>query len=241
MVEELSIKPAMKELGKLFKREAKAVAEALEAMSECDALEMKAKLDAGQAAQVKAEGQTFEIQPGHVEIKKETVRKTGRNFTPGVIEPSFGIGRILYCVFEHCFYTREGDDKRTVFAFPAASAPIKCTVFPLLQRAELSSRAESMSEALTRVGLSNTIDVTGTSIGRRYARTDEVGVPFAITIDYQTVEDGTATLRERDSMAQVRVPTAELAGVVRQLVDSELSWAAVAAKYPAQAPAAEED
>lgn len=50
-----------------------------------------------------------------------------------MIEPSFGIGRILYCVFEHCFYTREGDDKRTVFAFPAASAPIKCTVFPLLQ------------------------------------------------------------------------------------------------------------
>ena len=56
-----------------------------------------------------------------------------RSFTPGVIEPSFGIGRILYCVFEHCFYVREGDEKRNVFAFPPSVAPIKCTVFPLLQ------------------------------------------------------------------------------------------------------------
>lgn len=56
-----------------------------------------------------------------------------RNFTPAVIEPSFGIGRILYCVFEHCFYTREGDEARSVFRFTPVTAPVKCTVFPLLQ------------------------------------------------------------------------------------------------------------
>lgn len=55
------------------------------------------------------------------------------NFTPAVIEPSFGIGRILYCVFEHCFYTREGDESRSVFSFTPVTAPVKCTVFPLLQ------------------------------------------------------------------------------------------------------------
>ncbi|GAB4820588.1 hypothetical protein N2152v2_007634 [Parachlorella kessleri] len=241
MVEELSIVPNKKELGKLFKREAKAIGDALEAMCEGDAMSMKAKHEAGEEVALKVEGHVYQIQPGQVEIKKQTVKKTGRSFTPGVIEPSFGIGRILYCVFEHCFYAREGDDKRTVFAFPPSTSPIKCTVFPLLQRAELNQRAETMSEALTRAGLSNTIDVTGTTIGRRYARTDEVGVPFAITIDYQTVEDSTATLRERDSTAQVRVPVAELAQVVRQLVDSDVSWADVAAKYPAQAVAADEE
>ena len=57
--------------------------------------------------------------------------------------------------------------------------------------------------ALTRAGLSNSVDVTGTTIGKRYARTDELGVPFAVTIDYDTVKSGTATLRERDSTAQV--------------------------------------
>ena len=56
-----------------------------------------------------------------------------RSFTPAVIEPSFGIGRILYCVFEHCFYTREGDEQKAVFRFTPVTAAIKCTVFPLLQ------------------------------------------------------------------------------------------------------------
>lgn len=50
-----------------------------------------------------------------------------------MIEPSFGIGRILYCLFEHCFYTREGDEQRSVFRFTPVTAPVKCTVFPLLQ------------------------------------------------------------------------------------------------------------
>ncbi len=52
----------------------------------------------------------------------------GRNFTPGVIEPSFGIGRIIYCMFEHNFYAREGDESRAVFSFPPLVAPVKCTV-----------------------------------------------------------------------------------------------------------------
>ncbi|EFN58464.1 hypothetical protein CHLNCDRAFT_34068 [Chlorella variabilis] len=239
-VDVLSIVPNKKELGRLFKKDAKAIADALEAMSECDALEMAGKLAAGQAAGIKADGQAFEMQPGFVEIKKQRKKMSGRNFTPAVIEPSFGIGRILYCVFEHCFYTREGDDQRSVFSFTPVTAPVKCTVFPLLQRAELNERAEAMSAALTRERLSNTVDTTGTTIGKRYARTDEIGVPFAITIDYQTVEDSTATLRERDSTAQVRVPLAELPALVRRLTDMELSWQEVAAKYPAQAQAGDE-
>ncbi|KAI7843806.1 hypothetical protein COHA_002704 [Chlorella ohadii] len=236
----LTILPNKKELGKLFKKDAQTIAEALEAMSECDALEMQGKLAAGQAAPLKTGGRTFEMQPGFVEIKKERKKLSGRNFTPGVIEPSFGIGRILYCLFEHAFYTREGDDQRTVFRFTPVTAPVKCTVFPLLQRAELNEKAEAMSAALTRERLSNTVDTTGTTVGKRYARTDEIGVPFAITIDYQTLEDSTATLRERDSTAQVRVPLADLPGLVRRLTDMELSWADVAAQYPAQAPASED-
>lgn len=63
---------------------------------------------------------------------------------------------------------------------------------------------QAVSAALRAAGLSNIIDTTGTTIGKRYARTDEIGVPFAVTIDGTTLEDGTATIRERDSTAQVR-------------------------------------
>jgi len=181
-----------------------------------------------------------DILPGMVAIKKATKKMNGRNYTPAVIEPSFGIGRLLYCMFEHCYYTREGDERRTVFRFTPISAPIKATVFPLMAKPDLNARAELIATSLTRAGLSNTIDTTGTSIGKRYARTDELGVPFAVTIDFDTLADGTATLRDRDSTSQVRIPDTELPGVLKKLTDMEITWADVAGKYPAQAPPAED-
>lgn len=84
-----------------------------------------------------------------------------RWITPSVIEPSFGIGRILYCLFEHSFYTREGDAQRTVFRFSPAVAPVKATVFPLLQKDDLNAKARSISKAIIAAGLSVTIDTTG--------------------------------------------------------------------------------
>jgi glycyl-tRNA synthetase len=88
----------------------------------------------------------------------------------------------------------------------------------------------------------------GVTIGKRYARTDELGVPFAITVDYDTTRDGdlkgTVTLRERDSMEQVRLPITEVIPVVNKLclVSGEgLTWADLKEKYPLQAPAATEE
>lgn len=76
------------------------------------------------------------------------------------------------------------------------------------------------------------IDTTAISIGKRYARTDEIGVPFAITVDFQTLEGGTVTLRERDTTDQVRIGTKQVVGVVRSLADGVVSWSDVAAQYP---------
>ena len=157
-----------------------------------------------------------------------------------MIEPSFGIGRILYCLFEHSFYVRSGAERRAVFRFRPGVAPVKATFSRRRARAELNARAAAASAALTRHGLHNAVDTTGNTIGKRYARTDELGVPFAVTIDYQTLEDDTATLRERDSTAQVRVPVAELGPLLRALTDETTSWDEVAARYPAQAAPAEE-
>eukprot|EP00878_Enallax_costatus_P018015 GHUV01018941.1.p1 GENE.GHUV01018941.1~~GHUV01018941.1.p1 ORF type:complete len:181 (+),score=44.80 GHUV01018941.1:559-1101(+) len=176
-----------------------------------------------------------------VEIKRERKKLTGRNFTPSVIEPSFGIGRIIYCIFEHSYYTREGDESRAVFKFSPTVAPTKATVFPLVQKEALNEHASSISAALTAAGLSNIIDISGNTIGKRYARTDEIGVPYAITVDFDTLEGEGATLRERDSMSQVRVPVADIANLVRQLVDCKISWDDVAAKYPAVQKTADGD
>uniref|UniRef100_A0A061R117 Glycine--tRNA ligase n=1 Tax=Tetraselmis sp. GSL018 TaxID=582737 RepID=A0A061R117_9CHLO len=240
MVEVVEIKPDKKSLGKDFKRDAKAIGAALEKLPECDAMELKAKLDAGETVPFEAEGTAFDLRAEHVSIKRVTNKQNGRSFTPSVIEPSFGIGRIMYCMFEHCFYTRQDDENKGVFAFKPHIAPTKATVFPLLQKPELNERARAISAELTKLRLSNIIDTTGTGIGKRYARTDELGVPFAVTVDYETVSNNTVTLRERDSTSQVRVPAGEVPAVVRDLVSGELKWDDVTAKYPAQATASED-
>lgn len=77
--------------------------------------------------------------------------------TAGVIEPSFGIGRIIYCLYEHAFYSRDGDDQRTVFKFTPVAAPVKCTVFPLMQKPEFQPYTQSVADALTKAGMSRKV------------------------------------------------------------------------------------
>lgn len=243
VVDMVKVNVNKKEVGVAFKKDAKAIGDALESMSECDAMEMKASLEANGSAPLKVGNDTFTLTTQMVTITKEPTKLSGRNFTPGVIEPSFGIGRIMYCMFEHAFYTREGEgnEARVVFKFAPLVAPIKATVFPLIQKPELNDVARKLSSALTTAGLSNIVDTTGNTIGRRYARTDEIGVPYAVTVDFQVVEDSSVTLRERDTMSQVRIPVAEVPGVVRALVDGASTWAEVTAKYPAVVRKDEED
>jgi glycyl-tRNA synthetase len=94
-------------------------------------------------------------------------------------------------------------EAKQVLRFTPLVAPVKATVFPLIQKPELNKVARQVSSELTGQGLSNLVDTTGTTIGKRYARTDEIGVPYAITVDPQVAEDSTVTLRERDTTAQV--------------------------------------
>lgn len=216
----------------------------LQAMTENEAMDLQAELDTKGKATYKicTTGQEYNLTKDMVSISKELVKISGRSFTPSVIEPSFGIGRIMYCLYEHCFYTRPivpGEAVSSVFRFPPVIAPIKCTVFPLLQREVLNASAKKISTALTRAGVSNKIDLTGRSIGKRYARTDEVGIPFAITVDYN--EEG-VTVRDRDSKQQIRVAHKYLVGVVQELANGTISWqdAVATFKLVTVAEAAEE-
>ncbi|KAL4347044.1 hypothetical protein GQ457_17G005580 [Hibiscus cannabinus] len=232
-VEKLVIAPVKKELGLAFKGNQKNVVEALEAMNEKEALEMKAALESKGEVEfyVCTLGKNVPIKKNMVSISKEKKKEHQRVFTPSVIEPSFGIGRIIYCLFEHSFYTRPskaGDEQLNVFRFPPLVAPIKCTVFPLVQNQQYEEVAKVISKSLTAVGISHKIDITGTSIGKRYARTDELGVPFAITVDSTT----DVTIRERDSKLQVRVGVEEAASVVKSVTDGHRTWEDVWEKFP---------
>ena len=218
------VTPNKKEMGKAFKKDAKAVTDALTAMGKEDGLAFAAKLEAEGKAMLATCAGEKEILPEMVSMKMEQQKSHGRNFTPSVIEPSFGIGRIMYCMFEHNFYTRKDDEQKTVFKFTPIIAPIKCSIFPLVNDAGMNSLSETISRQLSTEGISSKLDTTAVSVGKRYARTDELGVPFAVTVDHRSLEDNTVTLRERDSCGQVRVGVDDLLVLVKKLCSMTTTW-----------------
>ncbi|XVF08586.1 hypothetical protein REPUB_Repub07fG0016100 [Reevesia pubescens] len=233
-VEKLVIAPVKKELGLAFKVDQRMVCEALEVMSEKEAMEMKANLESKGEMEfhVCTLAKDVTIKKNMVTISKEKKKEHQRVFTPSVIEPSFGIGRIIYCLYEHSFFTRPsktGDEQLNVFRFPPLVAPIKCTVFPLVQNQQYEEVAKYIAQMLTAAGISYKIDMTGTSIGKRYARTDELGVPFAITVD----STSSVTIRERDSKVQIRVNVEEVASVVKEVTEGQSTWNDMLSKYHA--------
>ena len=185
--------------------------------------------------EVDVDGEKLVLDKEKNEIKMERFEQNvlEEKYAPNVIEPSFGIGRIVYCVMEHCFKVREKDTKRTYFNFPPAVAPYKVSILPLIANAEFLKFVEPIRKVLVQNGISYKIDETSDSIGRRYARTDEIGIPFGITIDDVTVKDNTVTLREIETMKQLRVPIDEVGQVIRNVCNRVSKWEDIVAKYPA--------
>ncbi|KAF7684310.1 Glycine--tRNA ligase [Astathelohania contejeani] len=159
-----------------------------------------------------------------VVFKVEESRNFVDDFIPSVIEPSFGIGRILYSLIEHSFWIRENDNDRSVLSFKPFMAPVKCVISSLRNSAEFSSLICGLRRAFLKNNINAWINERSVSIGKKYASNDEVGVPFFVTLDPQTLEDGKATLRERDSMEQVRLNIEDIPTKVRDLCDGVIKW-----------------
>ncbi len=128
----------------------------------------------------------------------------GDAYVPHVIEPAAGVGRPMLAFLCDAYAEDDlGGESRTVLRLHPRLAPIKVAVLPLLRKEGHPERARALYEDLRRRTICEYDD--GGHIGRRYRRQDEIGTPFAVTIDHQTLEDGTVTLRDRDSLEQVRV------------------------------------
>jgi glycyl-tRNA synthetase len=229
-VELAKIKLDRKVLGQMFKTDQRVVANALEALAEdwatfepiATALETEGK----------AMVDGFEITKDVVSWTKTKKMVHEIKFTPSVIEPSFGMGRILYSLLEHSFYQREGDEQRCVMRFKPQVAPEKCAVFPISSNKECNVVVDEIAADLMDNDLATRVDKSTASLGRRYARADELGIPFAVTVDFQSLTDGTVTLRERDSTKQIRLGKAEVTPVISKIVRGKLTWSDLTKKYP---------
>lgn len=245
MVTRFVVNPNMGKLGPIFKGKAKAVADALKQLSEEELSKSEIKVTVG--------GEELTVSSDAVDFAEETVKVSGENVIPHVIEPSYGIDRIFYGVMEHAYDEEnvaqkaaksglkgaeeagkeseakdsktskdegesEGEEEtRLVMHLASAIAPVQVAVLPLLTRKELADPAKDIILKLREKTLLVNYDDSGT-IGRRYRRNDEIGTPYCVTVDYDTLKDGTVTIRDRDSMRQVRAPIKGIENVLYELI-----------------------
>ncbi len=191
--EKCVVKPVMAKMGPAFKKDAAKVCELLS----------KADPEAVSAALEKdgffiTDG--FKVLPEHVQIAKQKEVVRGKRFIPHVVEPSFGSDRLFYVALEYAYGLKED---RVVMGFPKSIAPLQIGVYPLMSKDGLAEKAQEIQKQLVQAGFMVEFDEAG-SIGRRYARADEAGIQLGITIDYETLSEGTVTIRDRDSWQQVR-------------------------------------
>ena len=213
------------------KEKAKKLCEKLNNISEEEKLNLMKDYEQNEKIKIDIDGENIVLDKSEIKMERFEQNIHEEKYYPNVIEPSFGIGRIVYCVMEHCFKVREKDSRRTYFDFPPLIAPYKASILPLLENEKFFEYIEPIRKVLVQNGISYRIDEID-SIGRRYARTDEIGIPFGITIDDITLKDKTVTLREIDTMKQIRVPINEVGIIIKNCCNRIEKWEDIIKKYP---------
>ncbi|CRG95718.1 glycine--tRNA ligase, putative [Plasmodium gallinaceum] len=231
-VECVKIFPNKAKIGNTFKNYQSKIYQALNEKSNEDLLSIDEELNKNNKFILKiCNGPTnvlsFELTRDMVSFEKFTKKVQEENFIPNVIEPSFGIGRLIFCILEHSFRIRSfTDDKeeRNYLALPYKLAPIKCSILSISNNKAFYPYIKQIQMLLNEYDISSKIDNSSVSIGKKYARTDEIGIPFAVTIDFQTIKDKTITLRERDSMLQIRIDINSLVEIINSLLHQKKTW-----------------
>ncbi|MBS3748522.1 MAG: glycine--tRNA ligase [Candidatus Thermoplasmatota archaeon] len=199
------IVPKMNVLGPEFKQRAGIIKEKLESM---DAENIPYPIT------IKVNNEHINIPDNCYDIEEITETVPGDKFVPHVIEPSYGIDRVLYCLLEHNYYEEtKNDELYHKLLLPPSMAPVKVGVFPLISDEKLIKIAKKLDKTFRENDIFTTYD-DGGSIGRRYARMDEIGTPFCVTVDFESLDDNEVTIRNRDTTEQQRVPIDE---VIKQI------------------------
>lgn len=206
-VERKTVNPDMGYLGPEFGDKAGEIADKLEKLAE-----NRPEVFEEDDVTVELNGEDIKVSTEKCNFKRQEIEKSGEHIFPHVVEPSFGIGRALYTVLVHSYDEDEIDGEgRKVLRLRSEVAPTEVAVFPMMDKDGMAEKAESIADKLRDSGFSVKYDDTG-NIGKRYRRQDEVGTPYCVTVDYETLEDEpeTVTIRDRDSTDQERVRVNEL-------------------------------
>lgn len=208
--------PDEAKLGPAFKAKAKEIVESLAALEEKEIEQFSndcyIELEIG--------GEKIKLDGDYVSLREVEETVAGDKITPHVIEPSYGIDRIVYCILEDAYDER---DEKAVLNLKSSVAPIEVAIFPLVSKPELVKVARQIYEDLRASGIYSTYDEVD-SIGRRYARVDEIGVPYAVTVDFDTAADDTVTVRDRNTTEQIRIKLEGLTETLKGLLSESVRF-----------------
>jgi len=211
------------------------------ATSKVAILDFKSKLQQGPQEVKTCKGNSFTITNEMFEVILKKEKQHVRSFIPNVIEPSFGLGRIFYCLLEHVFDDTmyPNDEDRQVLKLPPVVAPYKVAIIPQSANDAFTPFCLQLRKKFVELAVSTQLDDSSVAIGRKYARADSLGIPFAVTVDFDTVKQHdagrtpTVTIRDRDSKgSQIRVSIEEGPLIVQRLATGAMLWADAQAKYP---------
>lgn len=214
---QLKAKPNMKKFGPYFKKDSSLI---LENLNKIDVHEIRQAFNEQGSFQLEINDKLYTLTPDLLSFEETEETIQGKRIYPHVIEPSYGIDRITYSVLLHCFQ-KEGE--RKLFNFPADIAPVAVNVFPLVNKEDLVTICQQIKDSLRSDGIIAELDTSGT-IGRRYARSDEIGTPFAVTVDHQTLKTDDVTIRERNSQEQIRVSLKEMNLILSDLLNKKVEF-----------------
>ena len=203
------LEPNLTLIGKTFREKAKKILEIIKDEKFVEEFKRNGKLI------LKIDGEEIILDERFIKLKEVEERIVGEKITPHVVEPSFGIDRIIYCLLDNCYKEIDG---RIVLTFKPEISPISVAVFPLVDKKELNEIAMKIYEELRNNNIYAIYDEKD-SIGKRYYRADEIGIPFAITVDFDTLKDNSVTIRFRDTKEQIRIKIEDVVKEIKRLLN----------------------
>ncbi len=193
-------------INKTYKKDAKKLLTYLNNLDQTMMEELENNINTSVSYIVSIDDVNYELNKQLVQIRTDEINKT---YYPHVIEPSFGFDRLLYTVLEHNFWTRPDKETRYVLSLNPKISPYDIAVLQLSNKPDLLESVNTIVNILKSKYKIYT-DTSGTAIGKKYVRTDVIGINYAITVDFQSMIDQLVTVRERDSMVQQRIPINDL-------------------------------
>ncbi len=194
-------------IGRELRKESKLVIKHLDNFNSDQIIEMKLAQELKKNKQITViiDDVPYIINDEMIEIIEIEKKISTIDFYAHTIEPSFGIDRLLYVIFDHSFWARKEDKNRTIFSLPTILLPYDIAVFQLHNKPDMIAYVNKIVCMLDKHDYSCYTDSSHTAIGKRYSRVDEIGIKYAITVDPGTLKDNMVTIRSRDSMIQDRV------------------------------------